>query len=175
VPADPHAGEDLVHEREHSRYHCNAHTDVDDAEEPLGIPEHAAPPLPQRRQPGADHERNQEQKSDADHESQGQHSTADQSPYPLGLLDRWRLPDAVEVTLQFGEYRRSPYDKQHDTNDAGDGALVAVACAFDHLLYRRSALVTEQAPQLRVEVAARRLAAEKKAGDGDHDNQQRRN
>src|SRR5262249_22447877 len=87
---------------------------------------------------------------------------------------RGRSPDAVERVLQLGEYRGGAHDEQDDAEGGGHHALGRLAGALEQALHRGSAFAAQHALQLAVDLPARGFLAEHHAGDGDDDQQERR-
>ena len=81
------------------------------------------------------------------------------------------MPDTVERTLQFGEYRGSADQQRDEADDRGQHALPRIAGGLQQFFHRFRTLVAHQAAQLGDDLAASSVCAKDEAGYGD-DNQQ---
>jgi hypothetical protein len=84
------------------------------------------------------------------------------------------LPDGVQRRLDLAEGARQGDQGGKDADERGHHAGFGIARALDHRLQRFGALAAHQAAQLLDDGAARGVVAEGQSGDGDGDQQDRR-
>src|SRR6185437_10927276 len=126
----------------------------------------------QRGQGGARGERDHQEEAERQDEAEADEARADQ-PRDGGIV-RLRLPDGVERGLHLDEDAARREQQGDEADDRRDGAGTAVAGALQHVLQGLGALLAHQPAQLVDDGALRRRLAEGEPGDGDGDEQHRR-
>ena len=133
-----------------------------------------APPFAQGRYGCTEDERYREQECDAQHHAEREKSRADQVPPARALLARGRAPDAVHCVLQLAEHRGGTDEEGYHSDDRRHQSLLGLVGRGQHALDRFRAVGADHAGKLTEDLAARRLFAKNESGDGDGDEEQRR-
>jgi hypothetical protein len=169
-PVHLHVGQELEDHPEEHRGEGEEHRLVEQlAPALIALP----PQLAHGVQRHAGEQRDEQQKADAQHHRQREHARAEESEDARDL-QLGRLPDDVERFLQRGEDAGGAEERGHGSQDRRQGALLLAAGTLDHRLDGLGARLADHSREVLAHFALRRFATEEQAGDGDGDQQQRR-